>query len=80
MTNRPNCWKCRYFKISWDPKFPYKCEAMGFKCQRLPCMQVLSIDGRDCQWFELKSQLKTKAGNKAERKDGTNNTQADRFA
>ena len=43
-------------------------------------MQVLSIDGRDCQWFESKSQLKTKAGNKAERKDGTNNTQADRFA
>lgn len=55
MTDTPNCWKCRFFKISWDPRFPYECEAMNFKSQTLPCIQVMSIDGRHCQWFRLKS-------------------------
>ena len=54
MTDSPNCWKCRFFKISWDPRFPYECEAMNFKSQALPCIQVMSIDGRHCQWFRLK--------------------------
>lgn len=51
MSTFPNCWKCRFFKISWDPKFPYECEAMGFKSQLLPCRQVISVDGRPCQSF-----------------------------
>ena len=54
MTDSPNCWKCRFFKISWDPRFPYECEAMNFKSQALPCIQVMSIDGRHCQWFQPK--------------------------
>ncbi|NCX48971.1 MAG: uracil-DNA glycosylase [Gammaproteobacteria bacterium] len=54
MTDAPNCWKCRFFKISWDPKFPYECEAMGFKSHGLPCAQVLSVDGRECQSFAVK--------------------------
>lgn len=27
---------------------------MHFKSQHLPCIQVMSIDGRECQWFEPK--------------------------
>ena len=53
---RPNCWKCEFFRISWDRKFPYKCEALGFKSQSLPCIQVMSIDGRPCQAFQVKQQ------------------------
>jgi hypothetical protein len=53
-TPKANCWKCRFFQISWDPKFPYECEAMHFKSQHLPCIQVMSIDGRECQWFQPK--------------------------
>ena len=55
MSSAPNCWKCRFFKISWDPKFPYECEAMGFKSQLLPCNQVMSVDGRPCQSFASKA-------------------------
>ena len=56
MSDSPNCWKCRFFKISWDARFPYECEAMKFKSQALPCIQVMSIDGRECQWFRCKSE------------------------
>ena len=55
MSESPNCWKCRFFKISWDPKFPYECQAMDFKSQGLPCAQVLGIDGRECQSFSRKT-------------------------
>lgn len=54
MNDIPNCWKCRFFRISWDARFPYECEAMKFKSQSLPCAQVMSIDGRECQWFRYK--------------------------
>ena len=27
---------------------------MHFKSQHLPCIQVMSIDGRECQWFQPK--------------------------
>lgn len=60
MSKSPNCWKCRFFKISWDPKFPYECQAMDFKSQGLPCAQVLGIDGRECQSFSLKTDKKSR--------------------
>ena len=59
MNDFPNCWKCRFFRISWDPRFPYECEAMKFKSQALPCVQVVSIDGRQCQWFQRKAKENT---------------------
>jgi hypothetical protein len=76
MTDAPNCWKCRFFKISWDPKFPYECEAMNFKSQALPCTQVLSIDARHCQWFHPKAD-ETAAGD-IETKSGVKGTEIDR--
>ena len=54
MSDTPNCWKCRFFRISGDARFPYECEAMNFKSQALPCSQVINIDGRECQWFRFK--------------------------
>jgi hypothetical protein len=61
MTETPNCWKCRFFKISWDPKFPYECQAMNFKSQALPCVQVIGIDGRPCQSFSPKPTADTRS-------------------
>ena len=59
MSESPNCWNCRFFKISWDPKFPYECQAMDFKSQGLPCAQVLGVDGRECQSFSPKTVKKS---------------------
>ena len=56
MNDLPNCWKCRFFRISWDARFPYECDAMKFKSQALPCVQVMTIDGRECQSFRFKSE------------------------
>ena len=60
MSESPNCWNCQFFKISWDPKFPYECQAMDFKSQGLPCAQVLGIDGRECQSFIRKTDEKSR--------------------
>ena len=50
----PNCWQCRHFAVSWDPKMPYSCRLMGFKSRILPAIEVLRIDGQRCQGFMRK--------------------------
>lgn len=51
----PNCWQCRHFAVSWDPKMPYSCRLMGFKSRILPAIEVLRADGQRCQGFMRKS-------------------------
>ena len=53
MSESPNCWNCRFFKISWDPKFPYECQAMDFKSQGLPC-QYSALMGANASRFPEK--------------------------
>ena len=50
----PNCWKCHYFAVSWDPTKPYACRLMGFKSRVLPAMEVLRTDGTACLGFTEK--------------------------
>ena len=50
----PNCWRCQYFGISYDPKLPYLCRLMGFKTKMLPAIEVLRADGQVCQGFSPK--------------------------
>ena len=50
----PNCWQCRHFAVSWDPKMPYSCRLMGFKSRILPAIEVLRNDGLRCQGFMRK--------------------------
>ncbi len=50
----PNCWQCRHFAVSWDPKMPYSCRLMGFKSRILPAIEVLRADGSRCQGFMRK--------------------------
>ena len=49
-----NCWKCKHFATSWDPKMPYSCKLLGFKSQVLPSIQVMNSDGRPCFGFDPK--------------------------
>ncbi|MFO8154689.1 MAG: hypothetical protein ACQERR_00350 [Pseudomonadota bacterium] len=51
---RPNCWRCRHFFITWEPDFPYGCAAMDFKSRRLPVDAVRESSGRDCLYFQPK--------------------------
>ena len=50
----PDCWKCIYFKISWDPSKPYACQMMGFKSRMIPSLEVRLADGNDCRGFSPK--------------------------
>jgi hypothetical protein len=49
-----NCWQCKHFATSWDPKMPYSCKLLGFKSQILPSIQVMNSDGRPCFGFDAK--------------------------
>jgi hypothetical protein len=49
------CNSCKYFYITWNKKHPYGCRAMGFISARLPSIDVLAIEGRDCLSFEEKN-------------------------
>lgn len=53
-SSRPDCWKCVYFKVSWDPTKPYACTMMGFKSRMLPSIEVRMADGNDCRGFQGK--------------------------
>ena len=55
MSDKPNCWQCRYFKITHQKPFPYACEVIGFKSRQLPCLEVRRIDGRECRRFVPKA-------------------------
>jgi hypothetical protein len=52
--SRPDCWKCIYFKVSWDPTKPYACRMMGFKSRMLPSIEVRLADGNECRGFQSK--------------------------
>jgi len=47
----PDCWQCRYFAISWDPRNPYQCKMMGFKSRMIPSFEVFRADGNHCRGF-----------------------------
>lgn len=53
-TEAPNCWRCRYFRITHLPSTPYACGFMGFQSRILPCIEVLRADGLPCQGFAAK--------------------------
>jgi len=55
-SQRPDCWRCHHFRISWKPSTPYTCSLMGFSSRALPCIEVLRADGRVCQGFLAKKQ------------------------
>lgn len=49
-----DCFKCRYFYITWEKDFPYGCKAMKFKTKNMPSMVVHQSSGIGCLKFEKK--------------------------
>jgi hypothetical protein len=58
--SRPDCWKCQYFAVSWDPKLPYLCKLFGFKSRNLPALEVIRADGKPCEGFVPKPTVAAK--------------------
>jgi len=58
--DRPDCWKCRHFAVSWDPKLPYLCKLIGFKSRSLPALEVIRVDGKACEGFAAKPTVPAK--------------------
>ena len=49
-----DCFKCQYFRVTWDPHNPRGCSAYGFKTKQLPSVVVKRSSGMDCLKFVLK--------------------------
>lgn len=54
----PDCLKCAYFRVTWDPAFPRACDAFGVKSRRMPAWEVFVATGRHCPAFQRKEGLK----------------------
>lgn len=52
---RPNCFECTHFYITWESSKPYGCRAMNFKSRRIPTVEVLDADGALCVSFQGKN-------------------------
>jgi len=51
-----DCFKCRHFKVTYEPKAPRACLAYGFKGTELPSRTVLLESGEPCKLFELRNE------------------------
>jgi len=49
-----NCFKCKYFFVTWEPEFPRGCHAMNFKGKEFPSTVVKRNSGKPCLLFEPK--------------------------
>jgi hypothetical protein len=54
----PNCFKCAYFKVSWDPALPRSCAVFGIKCRNMPQAEIFRATGTRCPSFRLNEKLK----------------------
>ncbi|OAH54389.1 MULTISPECIES: hypothetical protein [Bacillaceae] len=55
MSTEPNCLKCQYFYVTWDPAAPRGCRAYGFKTKQLPSIVVRHSSGHPCYKFAVKA-------------------------
>jgi len=53
-SERIDCFKCKYLHITWEPQFPYACEALGFKSKMFPSFEVFRNSNIPCQMFAPK--------------------------
>lgn len=51
---RPNCFACRHFYITYQASHPYGCKAMGFKSKKNPALVVYESSGMECRLFARK--------------------------
>ena len=49
------CSNCKYFYITYKPRFPYGCRAFGIIAKKNPYLEVRSISGTNCALFSKKN-------------------------
>jgi len=54
----PNCFKCTYFEITWDEKFPRACSVFNIKTNELPSVTVHRNTGHNCPAFKDSGKVK----------------------
>ncbi|WP_246943794.1 uracil-DNA glycosylase [Bacillus pinisoli] len=54
MSQRINCFQCKYFYTTWDQNFPRGCKAFNFKTSQMPSVAVQRSSGSPCMKFEKK--------------------------
>lgn len=54
----PNCLKCRFHRVSWDPGYPHSCSVFGIKSQALPSVEVFRSTGHHCPRFERNPRIR----------------------
>jgi hypothetical protein len=55
---KTTCYNCQFFYVTYDPKFPYGCRAMGFKGRKFPMKAVRETSGMQCLSFVRKEKKK----------------------
>jgi len=50
----PNCLKCVYYKVSWDPMLPHSCAIFSIKTHLIPSLEVFRSAGGNCPTFHPK--------------------------
>ncbi|MCM3705454.1 uracil-DNA glycosylase [Cytobacillus firmus] len=50
-----DCFKCKYFYVTWDRNHPKGCRAFQFKTSQLPSLEVFRASGNPCLRFEKKT-------------------------
>lgn len=43
-----DCFSCAHFYVTYDPKMPKGCRAMGFKSREMPSVLVVRNSGMEC--------------------------------
>lgn len=62
--SRPNCFKCKHLKITWDQDWPYACRGLDFKSRKIPSLEVSGASGLPCQMFSPKVKTRTRKSDK----------------
>jgi hypothetical protein len=55
MKNQINCFKCKYYYITWDKHRPNGCKYFGFKGKVMPSQTVKNSSKEECKAFILKN-------------------------
>ncbi|HHW23631.1 MAG TPA: uracil-DNA glycosylase [Clostridiaceae bacterium] len=54
MDDNINCFKCKYYFVTWDKHHPRGCRLFGFKGTIMPSVTVKASSGQPCRGFSPK--------------------------
>ena len=54
LAERPDCYRCRAFYVTYQPEHPYGCRTFHMKSRLLPSFAVRNASGNECHAFDPK--------------------------